>query len=264
MTEDTLQPADYRIILLGASNLTLSLPRLITSLRAGLPGKVEILAAAGHGRSYLGWSHVIHRGLPGLQDCSLWETIKQRPPAKQTYAMFTDLGCDLFYGAMPQQIVDAVQVCMTRFQEMSAKTIYVRPPLGPLNKISNWRYYLVKNVFFPSPTIPWATMQRYIHEVEAGASQIATELDFETVIPKDDWYGFDPIHIKRSFRDIAWSEILSPWDLDPTPPVSSSSLREALNIWTRKAAEGTLWRVIKRQRSQPVIKWEDGSTLSLF
>lgn len=263
MTEETL-PADYRIILLGASNLTLSLPRIVTSLRAGLPGNVEILAAAGHGRSYMGWSHVIHRGLPGLQNCSLWETLEQRPSAKQTYVMFTDLGCDLFYGAMPQQIVDAVAVCTARFNQMNAKTIFVRPPLRPLNKISNWRYYLVKNFFFPGPTIPWATMQEYIKEVDEEVYKIATESDFATVIPKDDWYGFDPIHIKRKYRNAAWGEILAPWNLDPAPPVSSSSLGEALNIWTRKAAEGTLWRVIKRQRSQPVIQWEDGSTLSLF
>lgn len=264
MADESFRSADYRIILLGASNLTLGLPRLVASLRAELPGIVEIVAAAGHGRSYIGWSYVVHRGLPGLRDCSLWESIEKRPPAKRTLAMFTDLGCDLFYGAKPQQIVDAVGECISRLRQISDKTIFVRPPLIPLSGVGTGRYVLVKNIFFPGPTIPWAIMKEYIHDVDTAVQQIAAASEICSVTPKAEWYGFDPIHIKTKFRDAAWSEIIESWELEPSPNLSCPTLVEALHIWTRKAAEQSLWRVIRRQSAQPVIRWSDGSSLSLF
>ena len=33
-----------------------------------------------------------------------------------------------------------------------------------------------------------------------------------TVRPRIEWYGFDPIHIRRRHWSPAWDEILSPWN----------------------------------------------------
>lgn len=254
---------DHRIILLGASNLTLGLPRLVQSFRASLPGTVEVLSAHGHGRSYLKWSYVIHRGLPSIRDCSLWEDLKARPAAKQTYALVTDLGCDLFYGSKPGPIVDSVAECLQNLTDLNAKIVLARPPLESLSLINHWHYYFVKNTFFPGPTIPWPTMREYITEVDERVLETAKTMGIANVAPKKEWYGYDPIHMKRAMRNQAWDEILSAWQLPEEFNIEAPKLSGSLHIWTRKAASRKTWWM-PQLLAQPAHQWQDGSSLSIY
>lgn len=257
------QGPDHRIVLLGASNLTLGLPRLVQSFRACLPGTVEVLSAHGHGRSYLKWSYVIYRGLPSIRDCSLWEDLKSRPPAKQTYALVTDLGCDLFYGSKPEPIVESVTACFQNLTDLNAKIVLARPPLQSLHPINNWHYYVAKNTFFPGPTIPWPTMREYITEVDDRIMQTANDLGVASIAPKKEWYGFDPIHMTRTMRNQAWNEILTDWQLPEEFEVATPKLAESLHIWTRKAAKRKTWW-IPQLLAQPSHQWQDGTSLSVY
>lgn len=263
MTEQSSVAPDYRVILLGASNVTLGLPRLVNSLRKSLPGKVELLIAAGHGRSYLGWSYVIHRGLPGIRNCQLWEALESRPAAQNTYALVTDLGCDLFYGAKPDSIIKSVESCINRLDQFGARTVFARPPLTALEKLTPRKYYLIKNLFFPGPTLPWETMWQYINEVDAGMENVVKTANIHSAAPPEGWYGIDPIHIRQSQRNVAWTELIRPWGIDPAPEVTSVGSFDSLSLWSQKAALRKLWW-IPRQHQQPVKTWEDGSMLSLF
>ncbi len=254
---------DYRVILLGASNLTLGLPRLVHSLQSSLPGSVEILSAHGHGRSYLKWSYVIYRGLPAITHSELWSELNARPPAKKTFAIVTDLGCDLFYGSKPESIIDAVGICLNRLSQLGAKTVYVRPPLDRLYQITDWHYYVVKNVFFPGPTIRWPLMREYITEVDRGVLTIAEDLGCSMITPKIDWYGFDPIHIKRTQRNRAWQEIIQSWLPPDSIQMDSPGLGKSLHTWTRKASTRKVWW-IPNTHPQPTHNWPDGSSLSVY
>lgn len=263
MTQSAEDGPDYRVILLGASNLTLGLPRLVHSVRERLPGRVEILAAHGHGRSYLKWSHVLYRGLPGIRDCELWKALTTRPSARHTLAIVTDLGCDLFYGEPPSAIVEAVSVCLERLNTVEAQVTFVRPPLAALYEISDWRYYVVKNLFFPGPTIPWSTMREYITRVDQEVLNRASEMGVAQISPPKAWYGFDPIHMTRKLRNQAWEEILAMWDLDESIAVAAPRFSQTWQLWNQKSAERSHWRAMQRH-AQPILTWDDGSSLSIY
>ncbi len=263
MIQNTECGPDYRVILLGASNLTLGLPRLVHSLRTSLPGTVEVISAHGHGRSYLKWSYVFYRGLPSITHCDLWSDLEKRPAAKETYALVTDLGCDLFYGAKPQPIIDAVGICLNRLSQLGAKTVFVRPPLDRLYQISDWHYYVVKNIFFPGPTVRWPLMREYITEVDQGVMGIAEGLGCSIVAPNISWFGFDPIHIKRTQRNFAWQEIVKTWRGPESLQIAAPGLAESFHTWTRKASSRKVWW-IPNTHSQPSYQWPDGSSLSVY
>ena len=88
---------ERRVVLLGASNLVAGLPRVVEAARSVWGGPLDILAAAGHGRSYGRSSRVLWRTLPGILSCGLWEDLARRPPAS-TAALLTDVGNDILYG----------------------------------------------------------------------------------------------------------------------------------------------------------------------
>ena len=87
-----------RVILLGASNVTLAFPLIVEGLRRSLPEPIELFAAHGHGRSYGLWSRVLMRRLPGIRECGLWESLATRSGEGRPLALVTDVGNDLLFG----------------------------------------------------------------------------------------------------------------------------------------------------------------------
>ena len=71
-SSETRTPA-CRLVLLGASNLTRGISTVVETAQNIHPQPLEILAAAGLGRSYGLDSRVLGRKLPGIIHCELWE-----------------------------------------------------------------------------------------------------------------------------------------------------------------------------------------------
>src|SRR5688572_31021942 len=110
------EPA-LRAILLGASNLKISLPPLLAGLRRRAGGPVEAFIACGHGRSYGAWSRFLFvRRLPGIAGCGLWPALEASPPLRNVrrVALLTDAGNDLVYGASPEEIAGWIGTCLDR------------------------------------------------------------------------------------------------------------------------------------------------------
>src|SRR6185295_11056994 len=57
--------ARARLVVIGASNASMALPRVLRTLEPPL----ELLVAAGHGRSYGSWSRYFARELPPILEC---------------------------------------------------------------------------------------------------------------------------------------------------------------------------------------------------
>lgn len=257
-------PPDYRVVLLGASNLTLGLPRLVRGLQEHLPGKLDILAAHGHGRSYLNWSRVLHRELPAIRDCRLWDDWEARPAAQQTFAIVTDLGCDLFYGQRPEAIVSGVEECLDRLQSRGARVVLARPPLERLARLPGWQYVVIKNLFFPGHTPPWPMMREWIETVDTEITARATQREIALLSPPGHWYGWDPIHVTARHRNRAWEQILAGWNLPHAIQIPTPGNRESLQIWTKRPA---LRRLTGRsqQGAQPAWSTQNGDvTLSIY
>jgi len=124
-----------RAVFLGASNLKRGLPALYGAFRRAAPGPVEVLAACGHGRSYVGWSRIGWgvRALPGIAPgdapgspdgagCGLWRALERLGPLP-TVALLTDVGNDLLYGPPVDAILAGVALCIDRLQELGAAVV---------------------------------------------------------------------------------------------------------------------------------------------
>lgn len=250
-----------RCILLGASNVTLGFPLIAEALVRTLPAGSEVFAAHGHGRSYLRWSSVFHRSLPGIVRCRLWEDLAERPPATKTLALVTDVGNDLIYGESHDALAEGVAWCLDRFRERNAVTVCVRPPLERLGRLSPTAYRLFKNVFFPGPTRPWEEMRELAIRLDGTLQELSATRGATVVVPSPEWYGIDPIHIRRSRRPEAWGRILSHWTLDGGIPVRAVSPWTAYAWWRLRPAERQSFRTT-RTHPQPVR--EDPASVRLW
>ena len=119
-----------RAVLLGASNLRMGFPWVLSRLRAGAGGPVEVIAALGHGRSYGTWSRLLWvRQLPGIAGCGLWTDLDRRA-SLPTLALITDVGNDLLYGAPVPEIAGWVEACLERLRERQVEAILTLLPPG--------------------------------------------------------------------------------------------------------------------------------------
>jgi hypothetical protein len=220
-----------RVILLGASNLTLGFPLIVESLQASVH-QVELFAAHGHGRSYGRWSRVLSRRLPGIRDCGLWDALQQRPDSEtRPLALMTDVGNDLLYGHCPDAILGWAAECLERLRAQSAAITITGVPLESLKRMSSPRYHATRMCFFPRRGVGWATMKGMIEELDEGLRALSLRYGAAFVEPQRGWYGVDPIHVRRSRRSAAWRQILQSWPVEPLT-IRGSSPQRALRLWS--------------------------------
>ncbi|MFN0195747.1 MAG: hypothetical protein ACKVT0_03325 [Planctomycetaceae bacterium] len=201
-----------QVIVLGASNVTLSLPWLIDNLPRGFGEPVSLFAAIGHGRSYGAPSRVLIRELPGILQCRLWsEIVGEKSASARRFALLTDIGNDLLYGHAVDTIADWLVEALDRLQSLHAECVLTRLPLVSVMKMSSARYYATRAVFFPGSRVSWPVMQRRAAELDARIQRLGDERGLAVIQPDGAWYGFDPIHIRLSKRCTAWSHLLSTW-----------------------------------------------------
>jgi hypothetical protein len=251
-----------RAILLGASNLRISLPFLLDQVRRRAGGPVETLAACGHGRSYGTWSRFLFvRHLPGIAGCGLWREVERRPPLP-TFALVTDVGNDLLYGAGAGEIAVWVEACLDRLVHpragaSTAEVVVTLLPLARLERLSSRQVRLAASLLFPGREVAWPTLLDRARDLDERLRRIGGERGLRLVEPAADWYGLDPIHLRRRSRREAWSRILPP---APTVPGTFAGIRRIPLLGT---AEARLFGVPLR-RSQPAIRLKDGSTVALY
>ena len=250
-----------RYILLGASNLTIGFPLLVENLRSA--GDCDIFAAGGFGRSYGSRSRFLFRALPGIVECGLWDAVAEVGDAAPIRALVTDIGNDLPYGYSPDQITGWVAVCLDRLRWMKAEIIVTLPPVESVQHLSRWRYRLIRRFFFPNCRIPFDGMRDSAVELHASIAELAKNNADHVVSLPGDWYGFDPIHIRRRQRPVAWRTILSHWsEFDfPDPFRAASSTIKRLVKRSREQVREV--RGVEQRHEQPAIRL-DGLTVSLF
>lgn len=255
-------PPVLRAVLLGASNLKMGLPAVVRRLRAAAGGPVEILAACGHGRSYIQWSRIFFgaRALPAIVECGLWEALSGRPPLP-TLALVMDVGNDLLYGPGTAEIATGFAACLERLTALGAEVVAMTLPMVSLDKVSPLRYHAARTLLFPGRGEPWPALLERARDLDRRCRRSAAEQRARLVEPQEAWYGIDPIHFHGRRRRQAWDSILASW----TDRASGTSRAAAFRVRVpRLGAEDMRLCGVWRTTLQPACRLPEGSTVSLY
>lgn len=254
--------ASRRVVLLGASNLTGSLGRVVTTAGRLLGGPLEVLAACGYGRSYGTTSRVLVRQLPGIVECRLWSDLR-RGGARSTAALVTDIGNDILYEQPVERIAGWVEACLDRLAAAGAETVVTLLPVDNLPAMSAARFYFFRTLLVPGCRLDFDQIVERVAALDQRVNKLAVERGFTTVRPRRRWYGLDPIHIRWSQRRAAWSEILDPWSPEAAHRAASGGWWRSLYLGTRTPARRRLFGYEQRGRL-PSARFADGTTIALY
>jgi hypothetical protein len=234
---------------------------LLDAARTAANAPVEAHAALGRGRSYGIPSRMLGRGIGGIDDSALWHTLERMPAGAGT-ALVMDVGNDLLYGVEPPRILAWVDAALHRLASRSARRIVVGLPMPALRRLRPWQFRLVRTLLVPGCRLAFADALAAAERLHAGLEALAAAHGATFHAPPGDWYGFDPVHVRRA----CWREAAQTWlgtdAAGPLPPRLDTPLAR-LQFRFAVPAERTL--LGRRQgRAQPWRRFADGSTLSLW
>jgi hypothetical protein len=258
-------PARPVVVAIGASNLSRGLPRLVAAARAR-GGPADVLAAAGHGRSYGANSRVGWRRLPSVLGSGLWRALDRLDPAASSRplrAVVTDIGNDLLYGFSVEQTAGWVRECLARLADRGCQVAVTALPLESVARAGPLRYRLLRTVYVPGCRLSLTELRSAAGRLDEAVRGIAAERGATLIEQPGDWYGFDSIHVRRRRLDQLWAAAADAWGL----PGQTALPRVALAEWARvgrRAAEVRSLAGVMKFTPQPVIRWPDGGTLSLY
>ena len=214
-----------RVVALGASNLTRALTAFVTVARNAWGPEVQVLAAAGHGRSYGSPSRVGFRTLPGILESGLWRELESHSPVP-TRALVSDVGNDILYGSPAGQILAWVEDALNRLQRITRDIILTNLPLTTIGRLSPAKFLVFRSILFPSSRLSLSRVLETARQVDAGIAELASAHNTRLARLNPAWYGIDPIHFRRSRWRPAWEEIL-----DVRCPIGApGSLMEGLKL----------------------------------
>jgi hypothetical protein len=196
-----------RVVALGASNLTRGFGQVVSASRAAWGPEVQVLAALGHGRSYGAPSRLILRKLPGILESGLWRMLESMP-AVPTRALVTDVGNDILYGYSAEQTLAWVDEALDRLQRVTRDIVLTDLPLASVRRISHGKYLMFRSLLYPSCRLSMTQTLERGETLNAGLAALAASRGARLFRLDPAWYGFDPIHIRRSCWQSAWQRIL--------------------------------------------------------
>lgn len=226
-----------------------------------LGGPSEILVAAGHGRAYGVPSQMLWRGLPGIVTSGLWRQLDAIKPLP-AYALLTDIGNDILFGATPEQILRWLEWCIAQLQTHSVHIVVTNLPLVSIERLSKRRYLFFRNIFYPFCRLPREETVSRVRAVHCGLIDMASRLHFKLIEQKPDWFGLDGIHVHYWQRETFYRDILRQFPSPDEQPESMEGQRKFLLTWQRRpkfAYKTVLGREIYCQ--QPSGWLADGSSV---
>jgi hypothetical protein len=252
-------PLRHRFVAVGASNLTRMALALLDAARAVAGGPVEAHMALGHGRSYGQPSRVLGRGLGSIVDSPLWSTMATAPKLPTT-ALLMDVGNDLMYGSDVARILGWVDRTLMQLTAFADRLVVVGLPLPAIEKLGAFRFGMVRRILVPGSPLTLATAKSGSASLHAGLTERAAALGATFHAPPDDWYGIDPIHIRRRWIRRA----AAAWLGDEGVPIQRCDGMLARWRFLLAAPAERSWFGRARRREQPARTWPDGSSLSLW
>ena len=198
------------VVLLGASNLVLGWRPLMNAVFDHWHGPLHIMTAHGMGRSYLASSRFCWRTAPGILECSLWPKLAENGRTSLSAALITDLGNDLVYGRTAAEVLQAVSDAVGRLLDVNpdCQIVVTRPPFESVKSLSQQRYLFFRSVLFPMCSISRLEIIDQMYKLDEGIRQFRGV----TVVSQPlEWFGLDPIHIRRRSQESAFRVFLESW-----------------------------------------------------
>lgn len=167
----------------------------------------EILAAVGHGRAYGIFSEAVWRGLPGIAECGLWRQLRETE-SRPAYALLTDIGNDILYGLLPEQVLQSVEACVERLQQQSAQIVVTNLPMESIERLSERRFLLFRNLFYPTCRLSRSETISRAWMAHDGLAAMAARRKFILHEQKSEWFGMDGIHVNYWQRETYYRDIV--------------------------------------------------------
>lgn len=257
-------PDRPRVVVLGASNVTRGISTIVETAGNIVGGPIDLYAAFGHGRSLGLYTRVLGRGLCSLLDSGLWRALDDAPRPDASYALVTDVGNDLMYEVAPEIICRWVEKILSRCQSVARRVVVTELPLATIERLGPRRYALLRRIVFPRCRLSLDEARRRARVVNE-ALRAAAAWHGATVVAHDAaWYGFDPIHVRRTQFARAWATILAPWhDASSAAALARGSLRRWIYLGVISPEKRAFFG-IQRHRGQPAGRLRDGSSVWLY
>lgn len=264
-----------RVVLLGASNITLGLPVILELLRNNCASPVDVYSAHGLGRSYGRKSMVLGRSLPGILESQLWPLLPTLAPLPLS-GLITDIGNDLLYHVKPEQICAWVEECVDRLEALGGHVSVTLLPICNLEHLGPARFYVFRTLFFPTCRLSFGEIVARAEELNRLVEQLAERKEVRTVRPISEWFAVDAIHIAPHYFRTAWSAYLDPMLCHIGAEPESYACASASHVleagadlahtagWMLKTPDCRWVLGMEQHGSQPARRYGDGTTISLY
>jgi len=258
------------VVLLGASNLTRGISTVVDYARQLLGSPLDFYVALGAGRSYGMRTRILVRELPGISESAIWRALEQRKPDAPVFALITDIGNDVLYGASVATIVEWLRDALDRLKAMGAMICIVQLPEHNVLHFTDLQFWLLNKILFPGRNLDKELVRQNALLLIAEVKKLAKEYDATLIEHHPDWYGFDPIHFKVSSWPRAWGRImggLAARNLSGEAANASTAPRKSFRQWVYLYSRmPDLWWLVGREqrRSQPCAGLSDGSRFYLY
>jgi hypothetical protein len=249
-----------RVVVLGASNVSRGLSRLVAAVESRSPG-ADLFVAAGHGRGYGVNTRVAARRLPSILRSGLWRGL-DRHGGEPPVALVTDVGNELLYGLPAEQIAAWVRESVWRLADRGATIAITRLPMAGIATVGAVRYRALRTFFVPGCRLSLAGLKEAATRLDADLQAIAEDFRAQVIKQPAHWYGFDTLHVRRRHLDDLWHMACEAWGF-PSAQSAKSSVTDWLKIGTKAAEVRSLGGVMRFTR-QPVLPLRSGGTLSLY
>ncbi len=254
-----------RIILLGASNVTKAISTIVETAQHLFGSPLDVYAAIGHGRSYGLRTSLFLRGLPSVLDSRIWAALRE-PRSMPTYALIGDIGNDVMYGPPPDLIAQWIETCFDRLGALDAKIICTGLPMARVERMSSMEYLMARTLLFPKNRFTFAEAIGRAQEVTERVAALTQDRSIPFIELPGEWYGIDPIHIRRAHWARAWGTILRHW-VEADAQSEGFRARGSIPRWIRlrKATPERWWLLgMERGRPQPAATLTDGTRVSFY
>ena len=250
-----------RVVVLGASNVSRGLSRLVAAVESPTPG-ADLFVAAGHGRGYGVNTRVAARRLPSILSSGLWRGL-DRHGGEAPVALVTDVGNELLYGLTAEQVASWVRESVWRLADRGATIAITRLPMAGIATVGAVRYRALRTFFVPGCRLSLAGLKEAATRLDADLQGIAGDFGAQIIEQPAHWYGFDTLHVRRRHLDDLWLAACEAWGFPSAQSSAKSSATDWLKIGTKAAEVRSLGGVMRFTR-QPVLPLRSGGTLSLY